>query len=105
MRCAAKRCAMWRKGASLENASPDERERLRTIAAVVSGVLISGVALLAIMLAWPHTRWIGDVADFLSPRQLVWVALANTVVLVGAYFAVAALIWAFADATMPHPRT
>ena len=92
------------EGRLLENSRPEERERLRTIAAVVSGVLITGVALLAIMLAWPHTRWIGDVSDFLDPRHLIWVALANTVVLVGAYFAVAALIWAFADATMPHPR-
>jgi predicted MPP superfamily phosphohydrolase len=92
------------EGRLLENSRPEERERLRTIAAVVSGVLITGVALLAIMVAWPHTRWIGDVSDLLDPRHLIWVALANTVVLVGAYFAVAALIWAFADATMPHPR-
>ena len=92
------------EGRLLENSRPEERERLRTIAAVVSGVLITGVALLAILLAWPHTRWIGDVSDLLNPRHLIVVALANTVVLVGAYFAVAALIWAFADATMPHPR-
>ena len=93
------------EGRLAENASPDRRERLRTIAATVSGVLISGVALLAILLAWPHTRWIGDVADFLSPQRLISVALANTVVLIGAYFAVAALIWALADAKMPPRET
>ncbi len=39
-----------------------------------------------------------------SPRDLIVVALANSVVLVAAYLAIAALVWAFADATMPQLR-
>jgi predicted MPP superfamily phosphohydrolase len=47
---------------------------------------------------------LGNFIDLASPRDLVSVALANSIVLVAAYLAVAALVWAFADATMPRPR-
>ncbi len=43
-------------------------------------------------------------SDFLSPWELTWVALANTVVVVSAYLAVAGLVWGLADATMAPPR-
>ncbi len=87
-----------------ENAEAEERERSRSLTAGLSGVVISGLALIAILLAWPYTRWIGEASDLLAPQRLVWVALANTVVLVSAYLAVAALVWAFDDMTMPPPR-
>jgi hypothetical protein len=38
-----------------------------------------------------------------SPKHLAAVALANTVVLVAGYLAVAALVWGIADATMAQP--
>ena len=96
-----------RHGAELmlpEAAEVAHRERLRAWAAALSGILISGLALGAILLAWPSTRWIGGAADLLSPRGLAWIALANAVVLVASYLAVAALVWAFADMTMPPAR-
>ena len=80
------------------------RERYRSLAAAASGILISGVALLVLFATWPSSRWIGGVNDLLAPGQLAWVALANTVVVVSAYLAVAALAWGFADATMAPPR-
>jgi predicted MPP superfamily phosphohydrolase len=57
-----------------------------------------------LFLAWPASRWNVDVGDLLAPAQLAWVALANTVVVVSAYVAVAALAWGIADATMAPPR-
>jgi predicted MPP superfamily phosphohydrolase len=87
-----------------ESAEATQRERLRSATAAVSGLLISGSAVLVLVLAWPSSRWIGGVGDLLAPRELAWVALANTVVLVSGYLAVAALVWAVADVTMAPPR-
>lgn len=87
-----------------EDAVPRRRERLRSWAAAVAGLLISALALLVAIMTWPSTRWIGGVSDFLSPWELTWVALANTVVVVSAYLAVAGLVWGLADATMAPPR-
>lgn len=87
-----------------ETAEVARRERLRAWIAALSGILISGLALGAVLLAWPASRWIGTAGDLLAPRTLAWIALANTVVLVGAYLAVASLVWAFADMTMPPLR-
>jgi len=77
---------------------------LRAAAALFSGLLICGVALLALLAAWPAARFIGDVELLHAPKQLALVALANSVVLVSAYVAVAALAWAVADATMDQPH-
>jgi hypothetical protein len=44
------------------------------------------------------------VSDLLAPRQLAWVALVNTVVVISAYLAVAALLWGLADAMTAPPR-
>ena len=43
---------------------------------------------------------VGALAILHAPKHLALVALANSVVLVSAYVAVAALVWAIADATM-----
>jgi len=89
---------------SPESPEAARRKRLRIAATVLSGLLISGAAVLVAMLAWPSSRWVGEAADFLSPWQLAWVALANTVVLICAYLAVAALVWATADVITPAPQ-
>jgi predicted MPP superfamily phosphohydrolase len=80
------------------------KQRLRTAATVLSGLLISGAAVLVALLAWPASQWVGGAADLLAPRQLAWIALANTVVLVCAYLTVAALVWAAADVITPAPQ-
>src|SRR5258706_1281747 len=77
---------------------------LRAATAGAAGIIIFGVALIVLMICWPSSRWLGDFANVASPQDLASVALANSVVLVAAYLAVAALVWAFADATMPPLR-
>jgi hypothetical protein len=81
-----------------------QRSRLHATTAVVSGILVCGVSLLAVMLAWPHAHLWSDIAILSSPERLAIVALANSVVLLGAYVAAAALVWAIADATIDQPR-
>jgi hypothetical protein len=71
---------------------------------VAAGVLICGISLLAVILVWPSTQFASDLAILTSPKRLAIAALANSIVLIGAYVAAAALIWAFADATLDPPR-
>ena len=80
------------------------RARLRATSAAVAGIVLGGIALLFVWLAWPMSRWAGDVAGLMSPLRLVAPALANAVVLLGSYLAVASLAWGMADATMDQPR-
>jgi 3',5'-cyclic AMP phosphodiesterase CpdA len=80
------------------------RAALRAGTALGAGILICALALAALMLAWPASRWAGDIADFASPGVLASVALANSVALLAIYLAAAALGWAIADATMDQPR-
>jgi hypothetical protein len=82
----------------------DKRATLRAATTAAAGVAICGASLLLVMLAWPHTRWIGDMSDLAAVHRLAPVALANSVVLIAGYVAVAALVWALADATMAQPR-
>lgn len=78
--------------------------RLRAIAAATAGIIIFGAALIVVVLAWPHSQWLGDVSSLPSLNNLVSIALANSIVVLASYLAVAALVWAFADATMPQLR-
>ncbi len=77
---------------------------LRAGTAGAAGIIIFAIALAVLAACWPSSRWLGNLSELGSPRDLVIVALANSVVLVAAYLAVAALVWAFADATMPQLR-
>ncbi len=83
---------------------PDRRARLRSATAAGAGLIGCGIALAVVMLAWPASRWIGDVAGLASPLALVAPALANAVVLLGSYLGAASLAWGIADATMDQPR-
>lgn len=87
-----------------EDAAPRRRERLRSFAAALAGAMVSALAAWVFFAAWPSSRWIGGIADLAAPANLAWVALINTIVVVSAYLAVAALLWGVADATMPPPR-
>jgi hypothetical protein len=73
-------------------------------AAAAAGLIVSGLAVLVMMHVWPSSRWIGNISDLTSPHRLARVALANSTIIIAAYLAVAALIWAIADTTMTHPR-
>ncbi len=87
-----------------EGAEARRRERLRSWAAAASGILISALALWVLSIAWPASRWSGEMSDLLALKSIAGVALANALVVVSAYLAVAALAWGLADATMPPPR-
>jgi hypothetical protein len=79
------------------------RSRLRAVAAAGGGLFVSATSVLLIALAWPFTRWIGEAADLILPHRLVIPSLANGVLLVAVYVAVAALVWGTADATSDQP--
>ncbi|HEY2533394.1 MAG TPA: metallophosphoesterase [Xanthobacteraceae bacterium] len=80
------------------------RGRVRAISSAAAGVLLCGCGLLLALLVWPASRWVGTMADVLSLRSLAVPTLANAVVLICAYLAIASLIWGFADATMDQPN-
>jgi hypothetical protein len=81
-----------------------KRPALHATTAVLSGLIICTIALLALLLAWPSAHLLSDSTILSAPKRLAIVALANSVVIVSAYVAAAALIWAIADATMDPPR-
>ena len=77
---------------------------LHATTAVLSGLIICTIALSALLLAWPSAHLLSDLTILSAPKRLAIVALANSVVIVSAYVAAAALVWAIADATMDPPR-
>jgi hypothetical protein len=87
-----------------DGAEAGRREQIRSWAAFVAGAALSAMALIVLALVWPATHWIGQLSDLLSPWQLAWVAVANTVAAISAYLAVASLAWGIADAFMHPPR-
>ena len=71
------------------------RARLRSANSMAAGIVLSACAVLVAMLAWPASRWTGGWNDLVLLHRLAMPALANAVVLVSAYLAVASLIWGF----------
>jgi hypothetical protein len=84
-------------------ASDTTRTRLRAISSAAAAIILSIIAVVIAAAVWPASRWIGTAADLLDVRGLIVPTLANAVVVVCAYLAVAALIWGFADALMDQP--
>ena len=84
--------------------SSARRASVRAALAVASGVVICAIGVWIVALAWPATRWLGNLADLASPFRLALSALANAVVIVACYFATAGLVWGIADATMAQAR-
>jgi 3',5'-cyclic AMP phosphodiesterase CpdA len=91
------------EGFLTDRIGPSGRAKVRAGAAAVSGVAVCCLALGVIALAWPTTRWLGSVADFAAPVGLLPAVVANALVLISAYLALAALVWGMADATMAQP--
>ena len=88
----------------VKSASKDQYAKLRAASAFAAGLLICTVSLLVLYLVWPSAELFGSFAEIGGWRGLIGVALANSIVLISAYLAVAALIWGVADATMAQPR-
>jgi hypothetical protein len=84
--------------------SEDRRASVRAGTAAASGVAMCGLGLGIVVLVWPASRWVGGLADLASPLRLLPAVLANSLAVISAYFAAAALIWGIADATMPKLR-
>lgn len=84
--------------------SSSSRARIRAVATTLAGLILCTLALWAVFLVWPSTRWEGNLVDLRSPQRLIAPTLANSVVVVGVFLAVAALVWSLADAWMVQPR-
>ena len=80
------------------------RGTVRAGTAAAAGIAICAIGLGISALAWPATRWTGNLSDLAAPLRLLPCVLANGIVLVSAYFAVFALVWGLADTTMAQPR-
>jgi 3',5'-cyclic AMP phosphodiesterase CpdA len=80
-----------------------DRARLRAASSAGAGVLLCGCAVSIAILAWPASRWVGNVADLVMLHRLIIPTIANSVVLVSIYLAIASLIWGIADASMDQP--
>ncbi len=80
-----------------------ELARMRALSCAAAGVLLFFLAALVGALVWPWTLWSGAAADLLAPHRLIAPTIANTIVLMSAYLAIAALVWAAADASADQP--
>jgi 3',5'-cyclic AMP phosphodiesterase CpdA len=85
------------------NSSPAQRARLRAVSSAGAGILLCSCAVVVGASAWPASRWVNTVADLVHVPRLILPTLANAVVLVTAYLAMASLAWGFADASMGQP--
>jgi hypothetical protein len=101
--------ALWREALRhlaeriLSPATTARRGRVRAVSSAVAGVIVCAGAVIIAVLVWPASRWTGTVTDLIAPHHLVIPTLANAIVLVSGYTAVAALFWGFADASMEQP--
>ena len=66
-----------------------KRARTRAASSAVAGILVCGCAVAIAVLAWPASRWMGTVTDLASPHRLIVPTLANAIVLLSGYMAIA----------------
>jgi hypothetical protein len=79
------------------------RARLRAASSAGAGIIVCGCGVLIAVLIWPSSRWMSNAADFVPVYRLVLPSLANAVLLVSGYLAIASLVWGFTDASMEQP--
>ena len=79
------------------------RARLRATSSACAGIVLCLCAVAVAVLVWPASRWLGSVSDLLHLHRLIVPTLANAVILVSVYLALASLVWGFADAGMDQP--
>jgi predicted MPP superfamily phosphohydrolase len=77
--------------------------RLRAASSAGAGVILCAFAASLAFMVWPATRWVGTVTDILILQSLIIPTVANAVVVVSIYMAIAALVWGVADASMEQP--
>jgi hypothetical protein len=89
----------------LTSRMPDtRRESVRAGSAAAAGGVVFILGLGFIAIAWSASRWTVGLPDLMSPYGWFAAILANSVVLISGYWAIAGLIWGCADAVMPQPR-
>jgi Calcineurin-like phosphoesterase len=79
------------------------RARLHAISSAGAGIIVCGCAASVAIFAWPASRWVGNLADLAILHRLIVPVLANSIVLVSGYLAIASLVWGFADVSMDQP--
>ena len=101
--------AFWREALrhlierSLGGRTDGELARLRAGSCAAAGLLLFALASAVALVAWPFSHWVGSVADLVAPRLLVIWTIANAIVVMSLYLAVAALVWGFAEAAGDQP--
>src|SRR5262249_31283355 len=85
------------------HSSATQRARLRAVSSAAAGIILCGCALSIAILVWPASRWQGNVADLAGLHRLIVPTLANAVVLVSSYLAIAAVIGGIADTSRAQP--
>src|SRR4051794_2498085 len=83
---------------------PSWRTAIRATCAAVAGIGVFLLGAGVIALLWPATRWVSRFPDLGSVHDTLPVLLANSVTLITAYCAGAALVWGIGDALMAQPR-
>lgn len=85
------------------NRSAATRARLRALNSLAAGGVLCACAASFAFLIWPATRWTGGLNDLALLHHLIVPTLANAIVLMSGYLAVASLVWGVADASMDQP--
>jgi 3',5'-cyclic AMP phosphodiesterase CpdA len=88
---------------ALADPTGSELARLRSISCAAAGVLLFVVAGIVGIAVWPATHWAASVADIAAPHRLVLATVANAIVIMSTYLAVASLVWGFVDASSDQP--
>jgi hypothetical protein len=101
--------AFWREALrhvterSLPGRKGPDLARMRAMSCAGAGLLLFAAAASVALIVWPATRWVGSVAELAYPHLLIAPTIANAVVIMSAYLAVASLVWGFVDAGADQP--
>jgi hypothetical protein len=79
------------------------KARLYKISSAGAAIILCAFGVVIAVLAWPASRWVGTVTDLLFLHRLIIPILANAIVVISVYLAIASLFWGLADARMDHP--
>ena len=101
--------AFWREALrhlierSLKGRTGAELARMRAGSCAAAGLLLFAVATAVALAVLPATRWVGSIGDLMTPHRLIVWTIANAIVVMSAYLAIAALVWGFAEALGDQP--
>ncbi len=79
------------------------KPRLNETSSAGAAIILFALGVSIAALAWPSSRWVGGVADLLFLHRLIIPILANAIVVMSVYLAMASLFWGVADARMDQP--